>query len=58
MAKCSPYELIQDLVAVPVAIFAEFLKAKIDKKRSRGELKQYANYIDIDKDGYVSEIDL
>lgn len=43
---------------VPTGYFAEFLKAKIDKKRSEGELCRYANFIDIDKDGFVSEIDL
>jgi Ca2+-binding EF-hand superfamily protein len=43
---------------VPVEYFADFLQAKIDKKRSEGELRKYASYIDIDKDGYISEIDL
>jgi Ca2+-binding EF-hand superfamily protein len=41
-----------------VGVFAQFLKSKIDKKRSSGELKQYASYLDVDKDGYVSDIDL
>ena len=35
-----------------------FLKAKIDKKKSEGELRKYAHFIDIDKDGFISEIDL
>ena len=39
-------------------LFASFLKSKIDKKRSMGELRQYANYMDVDKDGFISEIDL
>lgn len=43
---------------VPTAYFAEFLKAKIDKKRSETELARYAYFIDIDKDGFVSEVDL
>jgi Ca2+-binding EF-hand superfamily protein len=34
------------------------LKSKIDKKRGLDQLKTYAYYIDIDKDGYISEIDL
>ncbi len=34
------------------------MKSKVDKKRSSGELRQYAHYIDVDKDGFVSEIDL
>ena len=58
MAKASPGDLLNDQIAVSVDLFAEFLKSKIDKKRQVGELRQYAHYIDIDKDGYVSEIDL
>ena len=58
MAKASPGDLLNDQIAVSVDLFAEFLKTKIDKKRQVGELRQYAHYIDIDKDGYVSEIDL
>ena len=34
------------------------MKGKIDKKRTHGELQQYAHFMDIDKDGFVSEIDL
>jgi Ca2+-binding EF-hand superfamily protein len=45
-------------VGVSTSYFAEFLKAKIDKKRSEEELTRYAYFIDIDKDGFVSEIDL
>jgi len=45
-------------VGVPVEYFSEFLKAKIDKKRSQAELARYAHYMDIDKDGFVSEIDI
>ncbi len=43
---------------IPTDYFAEFLKAKIDKKRSEYELRKYAHYMDIDKDGFISEIDL
>jgi hypothetical protein len=45
-------------IGVPVAQFATFLKQKIDKKRSEEELHKYAHFIDIDKDGFISEIDL
>jgi len=45
-------------VGVPVEYFAEFLKAKVDKKRSESELEKYAFYMDIDKDGFLSEIDI
>ena len=38
--------------------FGMFLKTKIDKKRSDEELKRYAHFMDIDKDGYISDIDL
>lgn len=44
--------------SVPVDNFADFLKAKIDKKRAEIDLIKFAHFIDIDKDGYVSEIDL
>ena len=43
---------------VPVDFFAEFLRAKIDKKRTDGELRKYASFMDVDKDGFLSEIDL
>lgn len=58
MAKVGPNEQLKDQIAVSVDVFAEFLKSKVDKKRSSGELRQYAHYIDVDKDGFVSEIDL
>lgn len=43
---------------VPISYFSDFLKSKIDKKRSDDELTRFAHFIDIDKDGFVSEIDL
>jgi Ca2+-binding EF-hand superfamily protein len=43
---------------VPVEYFGDFLKQKIDKKRSESELHKFARFIDIDKDGFISEIDL
>jgi len=30
----------------------------MDKKRSIEELRRFAHFMDIDKDGYISEIDL
>ena len=41
-----------------VGLFASFLKAKIDKKRDEGQLRKFAHFMDIDKDGYITEIDL
>jgi len=38
--------------------FAEFLKAKVEKRRSMNDLMGYANLMDIDKDGYINEQDL
>jgi Ca2+-binding EF-hand superfamily protein len=58
MAKANQNDLLQDQVAVSVDLFADFLKSKVDKKRQGNELRQYAHFIDIDKDGFVSEIDL
>lgn len=43
---------------VPVEYFGDFLKQKIDKKRNESELHKFARFIDIDKDGFISEIDL
>lgn len=34
------------------------MKSKIDKKRTEAELRKYAHFMDIDKDGFISEIDL
>lgn len=38
MAKCGQSDLLEGTVAVSVRVFAEFMKSKIDKKRSIGEL--------------------
>ena len=43
---------------VDVETFTQFLRAKIDKKRDPSELRKYSNFIDIDKDGFISEVDL
>lgn len=47
-----------DQPAVSLENFASFLKHKVDKKRSKEQLRQFAYFLDVDKDGYVSEIDL
>lgn len=44
-----------DGTQIDVEKFADFLKQKIDKRRPISELQTYAQYIDIDKDGYISE---
>lgn len=38
--------------------FADFLKAKIDKRRDLPQLKNLADKIDIDDDGVISAHDL
>lgn len=43
---------------VPVKTFADFLKAKINKKAEYSECLKYAHQIDVDKDGYVGVLDL
>ena len=43
---------------VSVEKFAEFLKLKVEKKKDQVELFGYAQLIDVDKDGYISEEDL
>ena len=39
-------------------VFAEFLKQKVEKKRSLSELERYAALIDVDKDGVITEQDI
>jgi hypothetical protein len=39
-------------------VFGQFLRQKIDKKRGSGELNKYAVYMDVDKDGFITPIDL
>ncbi len=41
-----------------ITVFAQFLKSKIDKKRNEEELRKYAHYMDIDKDGLISVNDM
>ena len=43
---------------VSTDLFAEFLKAKIDKRRELGQLRSLADKMDIDDDGLVSAHDL
>jgi len=39
--------------SVSVLYFTNFLKNKVDKKRSFDELKAFATMMDIDQDGFV-----
>jgi Ca2+-binding EF-hand superfamily protein len=41
-----------------VTDFAEFVKLKIDKKRSEEDIVSECNMIDIDKDGFIGQEDL
>lgn len=43
---------------VTVAKFAEFLKAKVEKKKEYVELIEYARLMDVDKDGAIGEDDI
>jgi len=43
---------------ISVGFFAKFLKAKVDKKRSVEELKEFAKQMDLDRDGYLGEEDI
>ena len=46
------------IIGVPVATFAEFLKQKVEKKRTPGELLDFTVRMDIDKDGLITEADM
>lgn len=46
------------IVGIPTVLFAEFLKQKVEKKRSLPDLCQYSKMIDIDKDGFITEADI
>ena len=46
------------VLGIPTNLFAEFLKQKVEKKRSYEELCKYSNMLDVDKDGYVTEHDI
>ena len=46
------------IVGIPNALFAEFLKQKVEKKRSIEDLIKYSNMLDIDKDGFITEADI
>ena len=40
---------------ITVSKWAEFMKAKVEKRRSMNDLMGYATLMDIDKDGYINE---
>ena len=46
------------IIGIPTQLFAEFLKQKVEKKRSLDDLIQYSNMLDVDKDGFVTEADI
>ena len=46
------------IVAVPLSTFAEFLKQKVEKKRTHEELLAFTARMDVDKDGLITEADL
>jgi len=56
-ASASP-AVAPSTVGIPVDVFAEFLKQKVEKKRSIEDLARYAGLMDVDKDGYVTEQDI
>ena len=44
--------------SVSVIYFTNFLKNKVDKKRTFDELKDFATMMDIDQDGFIDVQDL
>ena len=46
------------IIGIPNALFAEFLKQKVEKKRAIEDLIRYSDMLDIDKDGFVTEADI
>ena len=47
-----------NMYLIPLRIFAEFLKQKVEKKKEIKELEHFALLLDVDKDGFISEADL
>ena len=43
---------------IPLRVFAEFLKQKVEKKKEIKELEHFTMMLDVDKDGFISEADL
>lgn len=58
LSNSSQTDISASTGGVAVDTFAQFLKAKVDKKRPEQELRRYAHYMDIDKDGFITEVDL
>ena len=46
------------ITGIPNRLFAEFLKQKVEKKRSLDDLIKYSNQLDVDKDGFITEADI
>ena len=51
-------EAAPGVIGIPTNLFAEFLKQKVEKKRTYEELCKYSNMLDVDKDGFVTEHDI
>ena len=60
LSSASPHNTVAapGIVGIPCQLFAEFLKQKVEKKRSLDDLIQYSIMMDVDKDGYVTEADI
>ena len=43
---------------ISVTFFSKFIKAKVDKKRTLDEIKEYVRQVDMDRDGLIGESDL
>lgn len=46
------------VVGIPLRVFAEFLKQKVEKKKDLSELERFTSLLDVDKDGLITEADI
>jgi Ca2+-binding EF-hand superfamily protein len=46
------------VIGIPIRVFAEFLKQKVEKKKDLAELERFTTLLDVDKDGLITEADL
>ena len=60
LSSASPHNTVAapGIVGIPCQLFAEFLKQKVEKKRTLDDLIQYSIMMDVDKDGFVTEADI
>jgi len=47
-----------EVIGIPLRVFSEFLKQKVEKKKEISELDKYTTLLDVDKDGLITEADL